>query len=67
MVDKLNANLLVKYPFQKSFLAESQFYLEEANYDYDTAFFLFEEDMKFENDFDQKYNFEQRKSRRHKK
>jgi len=45
-------------------MAEAQFYLEEANFDYDEAWRMFEEDLQFEKDFDQKYNFDHRKSRR---
>lgn len=50
----MNYDLLVKYPTQQSYLAECQFYLEECNYNVDEAIAMFEEDVKFEKEFDRK-------------
>lgn len=50
----MNFNLTLKYKDQSDYYGEAKFYLENADYNYDQAMADFEEDLKFENDFDSK-------------
>eukprot|EP00347_Sterkiella_histriomuscorum_P008934 403343183 len=55
LIDRLNFNLTLKYKDQSDYYGEAQYYLENADYDYDRAMADFEEDLKFEKDFDSKH------------
>lgn len=56
----MNFNLTLKYKDQSDYYGEAKFYLENADYNYDQAMADFEEDLKFENDFDSKLGTQQK-------